>query len=271
MEERKDEFLSQLFPSVAAQMRNLLGSLRLASIALAPPELRDQDPDLDRRAARLDQSYYQILRLVTDLTAAGLLVDHRPLRLQDGDLVELVRNACAHAEEPAHVLGLDLQFFSTVPADICAFDPMLMESLLYHLLSNAFKFTPAGGKVTVEIRQLGRQVLLSVSDTGRGIDAAHLNTLFDRYLHQEVLDPPPHGLGLGLTLCQRIAEGHGGSLLAESEVGVGSRFTLSIPDRRVGDATVSDVATDYAGGFNPTLLALADALPPEAFLQRHIE
>ncbi len=271
MEEKDDEFLSRLFPSVAAQMRNLLDSLRLASIALAPPELRDQDPDLDRRAARLDQSYYQILRLVTDLTAAGRLVDHRPLRLQDGDLVELVRIACANAQEPARVLGLELRFFSAEPVCICAFDATLIESLLFHLLSNAFKFTPAGGKVTVEVRQAGKKVVLSVSDTGCGIDSAHLSTLFDRYLHQEVLDPPPHGLGLGLTLSRQIVEDHGGSILAESEVGVGSRFTVSIPNRRVGNTTVSDVDTDYAGGFNPTLLALADALPPDAFLQRYSE
>lgn len=271
MEEKNNEFLSRLFPSVAAQMRSLLGNLRLASIALAPPELRDQDSDLDRRAARLDQSYYQILRLVTDLAAAERLVDHRPLHLQDGDLVELVRSCCANAMEPARVLGLELRFFSPESACICAFDPALMESLLFHLLSNAFKFTPAGGKVTVEVRRTAKQVLLSVCDTGCGIDGAHLSALFDRYLHQEVLDPPPHGLGLGLTLCRKIAEDHDGSLLAESEVGKGARFTLSIPERRTGSSTVSDVMTDYAGGFNPTLLALADALPPEAFLQRSSE
>ena len=75
--------------------------------------------------------------------------------------------------------------------------------------------------------------------------------------------------GLGLSLCRRIAEGHGGTIMAESVVGKGSRFTLSIPDRKTGSGGVSDIALDYSGGFNRTLLALADALPAKAFLLRN--
>ena len=85
------------------------------------------------------------------------------------------------------------------------------------------------------------------------------------------MSPSPHGLGLGLSLCRRIAEGMDGRLLAESRVGKGSRFTLSIPDRLTDSTTVSDVPFDYTGGFNRALLALADALPPSAFLQRNQE
>ena len=80
--------------------------------------------------------------------------------------------------------------------------------------------------------------------------------------------PPPHGLGLGLSLCRRIAARHGGMLMAESQMGKGSRFTLSLPDRQV-DGAVSDIPFDYAGGFNRTLLALADALPAQSFLIRN--
>lgn len=67
----------------------------------------------------------------------------------------------------------------------------------------------------------------------------------------ERIDPQPHGLGLGLSLCARIAEGLGGRLLAESQPGKGSRFTLSFPDRLVGSGGVSDVAFDYARGLQP--------------------
>ena len=111
------------------------------------------------------------------------------------------------------------------------------------------------------------RVLLSVTDTGQGIPPEHLATLFDRYHHPERQDPVPHGMGLGLSLCRRIAESHGGMLMAESLPGKGSRFTLSLPDRQV-EGGVSDVSFDYAGGFNKTLLALADALPSQAFLIR---
>ena len=139
---------------------------------------------------------------------------------------------------------------------------------MYHLLSNAFKFTPAGGTVTVELRVKNKQVLLSVADTGQGIPEERISALFDRYLHGGQIDPPAHGLGLGLPLCRRVAEGHGGTLVVESRVGEGSRFTLFLPDKQVGGG-VSDVLFDYAGGFNRTLMALADALPVRAFLRNN--
>ena len=113
--------------------------------------------------------------------------------------------------------------------------------------------------------------MLFRSDTGCGIQEDQIPFLFDRYLHDDAMAPQPHGLGLGLPICQHIAERHGGTMIAESRPGQGSRFTLSLPDRRCGTADVSDVKFDYNGGFNPLLLALADALPPQAFSQRHLD
>lgn len=260
--------LSALFPSVAAQLRNALSTLHLAAAQLAPPSEREEDPALDAKAALLDQSYYQLLRLVSNLSAAALLREDQPLLLKDVDVVDLVESLCRRAEGLAAQLGLTLCFVCSMEHHICAAAPRELEQLCYHLLSNAFKFTPAGGTVTVDLRCAGGRVLLSVADTGQGIQEEDLETLFDRYLHKNLMDPQPHGLGLGLPLCRRIAEGHGGRLLAESKTGVGSRFTLSIPDQRTDSGGVSDVPLDYTGGFNRTLLALADALPAEAFLLR---
>lgn len=259
--------LAALFPNVAAQLRGALGTLHLAAAQLAPAAAREQDPALDAKAALMDQSYYQVLRLVNSLSAAGSLMDDTPLKLQDRDLVDLVGELCEKAAALAPLRGLELRFVCALERHICAVAPEAIEQLLYQLLSNAFKFTPAGGTVTVELRVVRKQVLLSVADTGCGIPEERLPSLFDRYLHAELMDPAPHGLGLGLPLCRRIAERHGGTLMAESHPGKGSRFTLSLPDKQVGGG-VSDLPFDYAGGFNRTLLALADALPAEAFLLR---
>ena len=260
--------LAALFPSVAAQMRGALSNLHLAAAQLAPAEAREQDPMLDARAAVLDQSYYQLLRLVTSLSAAASLSKEGPLPLQDRDIVKLVNDLCERSASLAPLLGLELKFICPFERHICALNADALEQLLYHLLSNAFKFTPKGGTVTVELRRSGKHLFLSVSDTGCGIPEDRLETLFDRYNHPELMDPIPHGLGLGLPLCRRIAEGHGGALMAESHVGKGSRFTLSLPDRQIGTG-VSDVPFDFSGGFNKTLLALADALPSKAFLLRN--
>ena len=259
-----------LFSNIASQLRGALSNLHLAAAQLVPAQAREQDPELDAKAALLDQSYYQLLRLVNNLSAAAVyLGSDKPLPLQDRDIVDAVRELCAQAEAPAALLGLELRFVCSRSQYTCAFHPPSLELLVQHLLSNAFKFTPAGGTVTVELKFHAKRVLLSVADTGCGIPPEHLEALFDRYLHGDPLSPAPQGLGLGLPLCRRVAEGQGGTIMAESVVGKGSRFTLSIPDRQTGTSGVSDIALDYSGGFNRTLLALADALPAKAFLLRN--
>ncbi|MBE6995672.1 MAG: sensor histidine kinase [Ruminococcaceae bacterium] len=260
--------LSALFPDVAAQLRAALSNLHMVAQQLVPEERREQDPLLDAKAALLDQSYYQMLRLVNGLSASACLTSEEPFALQDRDLVELVGTICERAGDLAPLLGLELRFVCAPERLICAVAPDMLEQLLYHLLSNAFKFTPAGGTVTVELQVKGKQVQLAVEDTGRGISEDRLEALFDRYLQAGQRDPAPHGLGLGLALCRRIAEGHGGALMASSKEGKGSRFVLALPNRQLG-GNVSDVSFDYAGGFNRTLLGLADALPPKAFLVRY--
>ena len=260
--------LSELFPNVAAQMRNALNDLHLSMVRMVPAETRENDAAADGNAARADRSYYQLLRLVNSLSQAGWLTDDSPLPLQDRDIVDLVGDVCDKAGDLAPYLGLDLRFVCARESYVCAVAPDALEQLLYHLLSNAFKFTPAGGTVTVELQIKEKQVLLSVADTGCGIPEERMDTLFSAYLQKNKMDPPPHGLGLGLALCQCIAQRHGGILLAESRVGKGSRFTVSLPNRQLGTG-VSDVRFDYAGGFNRTLMALADALPSEAFCLRN--
>ena len=266
--EQDKQHLSSLFPNVAAQLRTSLGTLHLAAAQLVSAELREQDPELDAKAARLDQSYYQMLRLVNSLSMAAYLTDDSPLPLQNRNIVDLVGSICHKAGDLAPLLGLQLRFLCAPEHHICAVAPDALEQVLYHLLSNAFKFSPAGSTVTVELRFTERQVLLSVTDSGCGIPENRLETLFDRYLDTGRMDPPPYGLGLGLPLCRCIAQRQGGTLIAESKEGHGSRFTVMLPNR-LADSGVSDIPFDYTGGFNRTLMALADALPASAFLLRN--
>lgn len=252
-----------LLPQAAAQMRGALSSLYFAAARLAPASAREQDPELDAKAALVDQSYYRLIRLVNNLSATRYL-DEKPLPLRDRDIVEFVTDIFARAASLAPLRGLETRLVCAADSHICAFCSDALEQLLYQLLSNAFKFTPSGGLVTVELRLTGGRVFLSVEDTGPGIDPDRLEALFDSYHQAERPAPPPQGLGLGLALCQGIAKGHGGLMTAESRQGKGSRFTFSMPDRLSG-ATLSDVRFDYGGGFNHALMALSDALPPEAF------
>ncbi len=256
-----------LLPRTAEQMRGALNSLYFAAARLAPAAARERDPELDAKAALVDQSYYRLVRMVNDLTAARYL-DGEPLPLRDRDIVEFTADIFSRAASLAPFRGLETRLACAADSHICAFCPDALEQLLYQLLSNAFKFTPSGGLVTVGLRLAGGRVFLSVEDTGPGIAPERLETLFDSYHQEEAPAPPPRGMGLGLAICRGVAQGHGGVLTAESRQGQGSRFTFSMPDRICGDA-LSDVRFDYSGGFNRALMSLSEALPPEAFTIRN--
>lgn len=263
----KPDDLSALLPHIAAQFRASLSNLYLAALQLAPPAAREGDEVLDRQAALLDQSYYQLIRLVNNLTAARYFKEGE-LPLRDQDIVGLAEGVFERSEYLANLHGLNMTFSCPMEHHICAICPDALEQLLYHLISNAVKFTPSGGLITISLRRSQKRILLSVEDTGAGIPEERLANLFEFHAPEDPL-PPPHGLGLGLPLCRRIAEGHGGAMMVESRLGRGSRFTLSIPDRVLNRTVVSDVRFDYTGGFNATLLGLADTLPVSAFRVRN--
>ena len=259
-----------LLPNIANQMRSLLSNLYLAASQVIPPEQREQDPALDAKAAILEQSFFRLLRLVNSMSAAEYLSDSQTLSLRDADLVKLVSEVCESSADLAEQLGIQLKFVCAMDRRVCAIHPAAVEQMLYHLLSNALKFTPAGGTVTVELKKSGETLRLTVSDTGCGIPPERMAHLFDGCFQPGHPSPAPYGLGLGLPLCRAIAEKHGGSITVESAPGKGSRFMVSLPDRQLG-SQLSDIPSVYNGGFSRPLLGLADALPSDAFAVRNLE
>lgn len=264
----RERLLNEVLLHVAAQLRTALGGMHIAVGRLAPPDRRDRDAVLDRDAALLNHNYYSLLRLANNLSNAPMLLSDEPLLKENTDIVEWLAGLCRQAEPLFALRHVTLTLQCAAEHHTAAIHRDCLEQAAWNLLSNALKFTPDGGSVTVTLRLGHRQVLLAVSDTGCGIPAGNMETVFDGYLHPERLAVLPGGLGLGLPLCRRIAEGHGGRLLLDSREGQGTTVTLALPDETAGDM-VEDVTFDYAGGFQPALVGLADGLPFDAFLQRH--
>ena len=261
---QRDDILAELLPTLSTQLRYMLSNLHLAAASLVPAQEREADASLDARAAMLDQSYYQILRLVNNLSAAAYLGKTDMFTLLDRDIVELVRDICDRSRLLAEKIGVRLVFSCRMERHLCALERDAMEQLMFQLLSNAFKYTSRGGTVTVELTAADRQVRLSVTDTGCGIKPERLAVLFEPCRAEEP-QPPPSGAGLGLAICQKIARCHGGTIVVESRKEQGTQAIVAIPDRLSGNAVVEERGFDYAGGFNRTLLGLADALPTSAF------
>ena len=268
--EKRNE-LGEVLQQVSGQLRSSLNNIYRSLERIAPPELRDQEAGLDVDAAILCQSYYRILRLANNLSDAATLDKPIRARLRNDDIVGFCRDMIRRVQMPAELMGLELDFRCAKSSHIIAMDRERLKRLLLNLLSNAFKFTPKGGRILLEVRVEAQQVALLLSDTGCGIAPELLETVFDRYLHTDRVDPPPHGLGLGLPICRRIVQEHGGSLLLTSHPGEGTTVTVSLPNRKTAVQELSSFIIDYSGGFNPILLELCDALPKQAFTQKFLD
>lgn len=266
-DEKDIRLLAEVLPNVSAQLRSSMVNLFAAANRIAQPEAREKDPALDRNAAYLTMSCHQMLRLVGNLSAMSALVESAPFTLRAGDIVSFCRAVCERAEPLFALRGITLRFSANCTSRSIAFDRAMLERALLNLLSNALKFTPEGGTVELRVICAERSVRIAVTDTGCGIASDRLERLFDRYLDTGRIEPYPHGLGVGLALCRRIAQGHGGLLTAESIEGEGSTFTLSLPGDVPKTLELRDRRFDYAGGFDHVLMELSDALPYTAFLR----
>jgi signal transduction histidine kinase len=112
-------------------------------------------------------------------------------------------------------------------------DERKIRQVVLNLLSNAIKFTPEGGRIEVMAAPKNGLIEVSVSDTGVGIAPEDLEAVFEDFRQVGTADKKVEGTGLGLTLCRKFIELHGGKIWVQSEVGMGSTFTFTIPVRPV--------------------------------------
>jgi signal transduction histidine kinase len=174
-------------------------------------------------------------RLVTDLLAlaradAGQVLARRPLML-DTLLVDVYQQARYQAPQVKLTIG-DLEQVEMLG------DADRLKQLLLNLVDNACRYTPAGGTVTLGLVERDGLASLLVSDTGSGIPPEDLPHIFERFYRADhARNREIGGTGLGLAISQVIAEAHGGRIEVESEVGVGSTFTVHLPTRTPDLAT----------------------------------
>ena len=168
-------------------------------------------------------------RLVTDLLAlaradAGQLLARRPMML-DALLVDVYQQARHQAPDVRLTIG-DLEQVEILG------DPDRLKQLLFNLVDNACRYTPAGGTVTLALSEQDGTASLSVRDTGPGIPSDELPRIFERFYRADhARSREVGGTGLGLAISQVIAEAHGGWIAVDSRVGEGSTFTVYLPTR----------------------------------------
>jgi signal transduction histidine kinase len=187
------------------------------------------DPDRYREALAdcVEESDRVLVMLNTLMDISEAESGTMQLQREPVALSEVVARAVDLYRDVADAKGVAL--LADAPGDIVVTaDRTRLEQVAANLIDNALKYTPAGGRVDVEVGREGDVALLRVRDTGTGIPHDELPRIFDRLFRGDT-SRAERGLGLGLSLVKAVVEAHGGTVRVESEPGRGSVFTVRLP------------------------------------------
>jgi signal transduction histidine kinase len=236
----KSEFLSAMSHELRTPLNAIGGHVQLLEMGLHGPVTPAQQATL----ARVDRAQRHLLGLINDILNLAriergkLEYDIRAIALGD-----LIADVAPMIEPQLAGKGLTQEVRLSNSAARVLADPDRVRQIVLNLLANAVKFTDSGGRIFVDSIELPGDpptVQLRVHDTGRGVPPEQLERIFDPFVQLDRFEARPgEGTGLGLAISRELARGMGGDLFAESEVGAGSRFILTL---RRADADTPDPA-----------------------------
>lgn len=224
-EEMRRRFLAHMSHELREPLNNIIGFSRLILKGIDGPISERQRGDLEIVHA----NGQHLLGLINDLLdvaqiEAGLM----ELEFKEVDLGDLIQSVMATTS--ALVRDKDIQLRQEVHPNLPLIeaDGARLRQVLLKLLSNAAKFTERGS-ITVQAWPNGNSVWVAVADTGAGVSKADQERIFERFEKAGAGEGPSQGIGVGLALCKEFVEMHGGRIWVESQEGVGSTFTFTLP------------------------------------------
>jgi signal transduction histidine kinase len=223
----KNQFVSQ----VSHELRTPLTSIR-GFLAILLEDVADRVSAAERHEYLevVDRNANRLLRLVEDLLFVAQMDEGRfALAKTDFDLVEVLTEAVEAARPLADLRQIELRDQGEAKLRLLG-DRDRVAQVIDNLLSNALKFTPAGGEVTVDIARSNGNARLVVADTGVGMRPDEIGHLFERFYRTDAATAQAvQGSGLGLSICKAIVEAHGGAISADSRLGLGTSLTIELP------------------------------------------
>ena len=228
----KDEFLATLSHELRTPLNAIVGWVHLLRRGQLPED------EVKHALDRIDRNAHAQARLVQDLLDVSRITTGKlRLDIQEMDLATVAANAidaCRPAAE-ARQVALVTEFSGRFPT---MGDPDRLQQVLWNLISNAVRFTPANGTVTVSIARHDQTDRIEVRDTGAGIEPQFLPFMFEPFRQADGASTRAHGgLGIGLTIVRRLTEMHGGSVdVFSAGPGKGATLTVTLPVRRTAVA-----------------------------------
>jgi signal transduction histidine kinase len=234
--QHKSEFLANMSHELRTPLSAIIG---FSELLLADSKSRFDDPTRQKFLAQISTSGQDLLALINDiLDLSKVEAGHTVLQIEEVDIAGVVGSVLSTMEPLAAKKAIRLEANMAAPGQVPA-DSGKLKQMLLNLVSNAVKFTPDGGCVTITSERDAEMVEISVRDTGIGIAEADQEEVFEDFRQLDsTIARQQHGTGLGLALTRRYAQLHGGHVRLVSELGKGSVFTLRLPLLRTGPETL---------------------------------
>jgi PAS domain S-box-containing protein len=224
----KSEFLANMSHELRTPLNAIAGYVQLIQLGIHGPVTDAQREALER----VTRSQRLLLRLVNDVLNLARIESGRIEYHVEPVVLDALVTSVLQLVEPQMAAGRITASIVATPGLVALADREKLEQIVLNLLTNAVKFTPGDGRVTVilEPDPDGRHVLLRVRDTGIGIPAGRLESVFEPFVRVEASEGPRReGTGLGLAISRDLAVGMGGDLSVTSQPGRGSTFTVRLP------------------------------------------
>jgi nitrogen-specific signal transduction histidine kinase len=230
-EKEIDRMKSELVSNVSHELRTPLTTIKEGISLVVDGSLGPINADQKAALAIAKQDIDRLARLINDLLDISKIEAGRmELKKSSVDISSLAEEVLFSFQNQAGKKHIQLKTRLKRGLPPLYIDPDKISQVLANLISNGIKFTLKNGSITVGVKDKGKEVEISVSDTGVGISQDNIARLFDRFSQfNRVYGPGERGTGLGLAISKEIAEMHGGRISVESEVGKGSTFTFSLP------------------------------------------
>jgi PAS domain S-box-containing protein len=223
----KDEFLATLSHELRTPLNAVLGWARMLRMGTVQPELRA------RALESMERNGKALLLLVEDLLDVSRIVAGKlQLKSELTDLTQIIAGAVDATRPTANAKGLAVEI-AVDPARqvLVRGDADRLQQVVWNLLSNAAKFTPRGGRISISLDATDTHARIVVADTGQGISPTFLPHVFERFRQEDGTLTRKHtGLGLGLSIARHLVEAHGGTIAAESAgEAQGASFAVTLP------------------------------------------
>ena len=223
---RRDEFFATLSHELRTPLNVILGWIEILKSGRLDEAGRDEAIEILERNAKMQKGLIDDLLDISRIVTGKMFFDPEPISIR-----KMLETMVASFGPRAAEKGINLAVRIPEGEFVVRGDEQRLAQVIANLLTNSIKFTPEGGRVELQLKSLGAQLQICVSDTGQGIDPEFLPQIFDRLKQEDMSTTRSHGgLGLGLAIANHIVREHEGTLEAHSEGrGKGTTMTVTLP------------------------------------------